>query len=131
VCGAPAVAWLPAAARPERRGEVWRWGTGGEGRRHRARWLSRELIRGAARRGGGGGAAARRRSARPTMVGTAASRCRAAGTAHRRGQGELSAGIGWRNSDDGSGRQGVAALVSAWRSGRKRLDVAELGYGVR
>jgi hypothetical protein len=31
VCGAPAMAWLPAAARSERRGEVWRWGTGGEG----------------------------------------------------------------------------------------------------
>jgi hypothetical protein len=48
VCGAPVVAWLPAAARPERRSEVWRWGTSGEGRRHRARWLGLELTRGAA-----------------------------------------------------------------------------------
>jgi hypothetical protein len=74
VCGASAVAWLPAEARPERRGEVWRWGTSGEGRRRRGRWFGRELTRGAARRGGGGGAAVRRRSTRPTVAGTVASR---------------------------------------------------------
>jgi hypothetical protein len=55
VCGAPAVAWLSAAARPERCGEVWRWGTNGEGRRRSTRWSGRELTRGAARRGGGRG----------------------------------------------------------------------------
>jgi hypothetical protein len=74
VCGAPTVAWLPAAARPERHVEVWMWGTGGEGRRRCARWSGRELTRGAARRGGGRGAAARQRSARSTVVGMAASR---------------------------------------------------------
>jgi hypothetical protein len=42
--------WLPVATRPERRGKVWRWGTGGEGRRHRARWSGTELTRGATRR---------------------------------------------------------------------------------
>jgi hypothetical protein len=44
VCGASVVAWLPAAARPKRHGEVWQWGTGGEGRRRRARWSGRELT---------------------------------------------------------------------------------------
>jgi hypothetical protein len=46
------------------------------------------------------------------------------GAARGRGRGELSAGIDRRNSEDGSGRQGAAALVSARRSRRKRLDVA-------
>jgi hypothetical protein len=56
---------------------------------------------------------------------------RAATAARRRGRGELNAGIGRWNSEDGSVRQGAAALVSAQRSGRKRLDVAELGCGAR
>jgi hypothetical protein len=51
VCGALAVAWLLVAARPERRGEVWPWGTGGEGRRRRVRWLGLELTRGAVEAG--------------------------------------------------------------------------------
>jgi hypothetical protein len=60
------------------------------------------------------------------------------GAARRHGRGELSAGIDRRNSEDGSGRQGAAALVSARRSRRKRLDVAAtqdeaspLEYGMR
>jgi hypothetical protein len=55
----------------------------------------------------------------------------AAGAARRRGRGELDASISRRNSKDGLGRQGAATLISARRSGRKRLDVAELGCGAR
>jgi hypothetical protein len=56
---------------------------------------------------------------------------RAAGAARGRGRGEVDACIGRRNSNDGSGRQGAAALVSAQRSGWKRLDVVELDCGAR
>jgi hypothetical protein len=56
---------------------------------------------------------------------------RAAGAARGCDRGELSTGIGRRNSEDGSGRQGVATLISAWRSGQKLLDVAALSCGAR
>jgi hypothetical protein len=55
----------------------------------------------------------------------------AATAARRHGRGELGTGIGWWNSEDGSVRQGAVALISARRSGRKRLDVAVLGCGAR
>jgi hypothetical protein len=55
----------------------------------------------------------------------------ATSVAHGCGQGELGAGIGQRNSEDGSGRQGAAALILVWRSGQKRLNVAEVGCGTR
>jgi hypothetical protein len=55
----------------------------------------------------------------------------AAGAARGCDRGELGAGIGRRNSEDGSGRQGAATHILAWRSARKLLDVAALSCGTR
>jgi hypothetical protein len=55
----------------------------------------------------------------------------ATGAAHGRRRGKFGAGIGRRNSEDGSKRQGAAVLISTWRSGRKRLDMVVLGCGAR
>jgi hypothetical protein len=119
MCGVPGMVWLLAAARPERRGEVWRWGTGGEEQRHRARWSGRELTRGAARCGGGGGAAARL-----TDVAEASSAHASVGGTARTASGDKAQWHSSRCEEGGSGSTWLSSVVA-------QAEASPLEHGTR